>query len=299
MTVTSPTPTKVVEGKNIEQIISILGWSILGLVSLITLGSFVLSYNALRQVVLAYGYSPMLSYIWPLLLDASLVVFSLAAVRANVLKENRWLPSLFVLLYASSTVFFNILHAPLEPTEGLINLALASSVPTNILVYAIPPISLLLSFELLMLSLRSIADRSLFFESLRALQKKSQGVAQDMAQKQDDLEGQTSDAEVRLESLWHKVQEREQHLARTEEKIALQLKSSQKMAHLLREERSAKVAALSPTRREVLKLLSSEEQPSMETMAEMSGLSTTTVGFHIRELMDAGLIQSEEEPHER
>lgn len=292
------TINETMPGTKIDRVINFLGWAILGLVSLITLGSFVLSYNALRQVVLAYGYSPMLSYIWPLLLDASLVVFSLAAVRANVLKENRWLPTLFVLLYAASTVFFNILHAPLEPTAGLINLALASSVPTNILVYAIPPISLLLSFELLMLSFRSIADRTLFVESLQDMKVRGQDIEHGISMKKDDLESRTSDAEAQLETLWHRVQEEKLQLKRAQKKTAHERMIGQEVSLRLQQERLDKIAELSPTRGEIFNLLTEEPFLSIEDVSERSGLATQTVSIHVQSLKDAGLVNNVEETHE-
>ena len=58
------------------------------LVALLALGALVLSYNALRGVAVAYGLAGWQSYIWPLLLDFALVVFSLAVVRNALLRER-------------------------------------------------------------------------------------------------------------------------------------------------------------------------------------------------------------------
>jgi len=58
------------------------------LVASLTLGALALSYNALRGVAVAYGLAGWQSYIWPLLLDFALVVFSLAVVRNALLRER-------------------------------------------------------------------------------------------------------------------------------------------------------------------------------------------------------------------
>ena len=62
------------------------------LVSLLAPGALVLSYNALRGVATAYGLSGWQSYVWPLLLDFALVVFSLAVVRNALLRERTLWP---------------------------------------------------------------------------------------------------------------------------------------------------------------------------------------------------------------
>ncbi len=124
----------------IGTLIKTISWVTAGLVFSITAISFVLSYNALLQVATDYGVDSRLSYIWPLLVDLSLVVFSLATVRAYLQSESSWKQWGLVGIYTLMTIGFNILHA---------NSNLMSQV-----VAAIPPISLFFSFELLMSQLK-------------------------------------------------------------------------------------------------------------------------------------------------
>lgn len=106
------------------------------LVALLTIGSFTLSYNALRQVALGNGISESLSYIWPFLIDGALIVFSLAVVDAYLRSEGTIKQWVLVIVYTILTIAFNIFHAPNNPMAQV--------------VAAIAPLSLFFSFELLM-----------------------------------------------------------------------------------------------------------------------------------------------------
>lgn len=115
------------------------------LVFLLALGSFALSYNALQDMAIRNGITGRLSYIWPLLIDASLIVFSLAVVNAHLQSESTFKQWCLVGVYTIGTVTFNVLHAPAN---------LQSQV-----VAAIAPISLFFSFELLMSQLKNSVQK--------------------------------------------------------------------------------------------------------------------------------------------
>ena len=116
-----------------------------GLVFLVALGAFALSYNALRQMAAANGITGWQSHIWPLLIDFSLVVFSLAVVRASLHGERTIWPWSLVGLYTVATVIFNILHAPNDTIAQIMA--------------AVAPVSLFLSFETLMSHLKIEVSR--------------------------------------------------------------------------------------------------------------------------------------------
>lgn len=122
-----------------------IAWLTSILVFLVALGSFVLSYNALYDVAIQNGIAPKLAFIWPLLVDFSLVVFSLAVVTAHLYSESTRKQWLLVAIYTIATVLFNCLHAP----DNLLARVIAT----------VPPVSLFFSFELLMQQLKNSIDR--------------------------------------------------------------------------------------------------------------------------------------------
>lgn len=106
------------------------------LVLFLALGAFVLSYDALRALALANGVTPRLVWLWPLIVDGAIVVFSLAVLRASLHGERAAYPWLLVAMFAALSVLFNVLHAG--------DTWLARGIA------AVPPVALFLSFELLM-----------------------------------------------------------------------------------------------------------------------------------------------------
>ena len=124
----------------------LIAWLTSILFSLVAIGSFALSYNALRAIAIANGIPDnWLGDIWPLLVDVSLVVFSLAVVTAHLYSESTRKQWMLVTIYTIATVMFNMLHAP----DNLLARVIA----------AIPPVSLFFSFELLMEQLKNSVSR--------------------------------------------------------------------------------------------------------------------------------------------
>jgi uncharacterized protein (DUF486 family) len=111
------------------------------LVLLLAMGAFALSYTALQALAAANGLADWQSYVWPLMLDAALVVCSMAVLRANLQGEKSLYPWFLVILFSVGTLVFNVLHAP-GNTLGQV-------------VAAVAPLALFLSFELFVGMLRS------------------------------------------------------------------------------------------------------------------------------------------------
>lgn len=103
-------------------------------------GSFALSYDALHQLAVANQVPRPLAWIWPLIVDGFIIVASLAILHAVQHGRTARYPWSLLVAFSTLSVAFNVLHAP----------------PTAIarLVAAIPPLTLVLSFELLMRQLR-------------------------------------------------------------------------------------------------------------------------------------------------
>ena len=117
-------------------------WTV-GLFSILVVLSFVLSYDALHQIAQSNGKSDWRSWLWPLLIDGALIIFSLYivySVRRGLRDARRywWLVGVFTVL----TILFNVL-------SGVQHIAL------RVVVAAVPPVVLFCTFETLMSMLRS------------------------------------------------------------------------------------------------------------------------------------------------
>jgi hypothetical protein len=104
--------------------------------------AFLLSYDALHSLALASGVRPGLARIWPGVLDGFIVVATLTVVAAKRASRPTWYPWALVVLFSGASVTFNILHA--------IDQALAPAGWVAALVFAMPPIALVLATHLLL-----------------------------------------------------------------------------------------------------------------------------------------------------
>jgi Protein of unknown function (DUF2637) len=116
-----------------------LGRAIIITVAVLTFGvaavSFATSYGALYAWVRDTGlYSDRLTRLWPLLLDAAFIVAQLAAILASILRGSRGWPILTMLLTGALTVWFNLQHAGSDPGRRL--------------TAALPPVLMMLAFEI-------------------------------------------------------------------------------------------------------------------------------------------------------
>lgn len=134
----------------------LIAWLTSILVLIITLISFALSYNALRDLNQQYGVSGHLlgvdlSYLWPLLLDFSLLVFSLCVVTAHLYGESVWKQWSLTIGYTLATIAMNTVHVWPDALPPLV---------IRIAIACIPPVSLVFSFETLMGQLKSSVHRA-------------------------------------------------------------------------------------------------------------------------------------------
>jgi hypothetical protein len=106
----------------------------------LAVAGFAMSYDALHSLALTQGVPAALAWMWPLVVDGFIVIASLSVVRAVADARHAAYPWLLVLAFSSISVAFNVIHAA----------------PTLVarFVAAIPPATLVLSFELLMRQLR-------------------------------------------------------------------------------------------------------------------------------------------------
>jgi hypothetical protein len=116
-----------------------LGRAIILVVAALTFGvaaiSFATSYGALYAYARDTGlYSDRLTRLWPLLLDGAFIVAQLAAILAGILRGSRGWPILTMLLTGALTVWFNLQHAGADPGRRL--------------AAALPPVLMMLAFEI-------------------------------------------------------------------------------------------------------------------------------------------------------
>jgi peptidoglycan/LPS O-acetylase OafA/YrhL len=122
-----------------------LGRIIIVVVARLTLGvaavAFATSYGALYAFIKNTGlysdtgrYADRLNQAWPLLLDATFIVAQLAAILAGILRGSRGWPILTMLLTGALTVWFNLQHAGSDPGRRL--------------AAALPPVLMMLAFEI-------------------------------------------------------------------------------------------------------------------------------------------------------
>ena len=104
--------------------------------------AFLLSYDALHSLALASGVRPGLARIWPGVLDGFIVIATLTVVAAKRARQPTWYPWALVVLFAAASVAFNILHA--------LDRYLAAAQWVRPLVFAMPPIALVLATHLLL-----------------------------------------------------------------------------------------------------------------------------------------------------
>jgi len=255
MSILSKTPQK----SNLTETFSRLSAA---LVALLAAGAFLLSYNALRAVAARNGLPGWQSFLWPLLIDFALIVFSLAVVRNALLGERTRWPWFLVALYTAATVGFNILHAPSNLTARV--------------VAVVAPVSLFLSFETLMAQLRSEVCRT---ETARTLSELT-AEAERLAERRDELA-------AALDALARK---RDALTAELSELRAAKRRERASGLGNLDAANASRQAKKEQAQRALLSYQKDHPYASLSEIGQAIGRSKTTAGSYINELMDAGRL---------
>lgn len=170
----------------------------LGLVLLLAIGGFALSYFALQDLAKSNGLDGWQSYVWPLLVDAALVVFSLAVVRAYMRQENSAWPWVLVGVFTLATIFFNFIHADDMSVSWSF---LGVPVTLRHIVHIVPPVALVLAFETLMSMLRKEITRAGLVRSEENLHQAIDTTQEEL----DTLQGQVADKQKEIEDRQQKL----------------------------------------------------------------------------------------------
>jgi len=116
------------------------------LVTFLACSAFVLSYDALRSLSADNGFDGWRSYLWPLTLDAVMIVSVLSVIRANVVRDKSWLAWCMVGGFTVASIAYNIIHA----SPNLLARSIAS----------LPPLVVFLSLEMLSGQIRETVKRA-------------------------------------------------------------------------------------------------------------------------------------------
>jgi hypothetical protein len=98
--------------------------------------AFTLSYDALHQLALDSRVRPGLAWMWPVVIDGTIVVALLTVLAAKRANAHTGYPWALAGLFSAASVAFNIAHAPDRPVARL--------------VFAMAPVALVLTTHLLM-----------------------------------------------------------------------------------------------------------------------------------------------------
>lgn len=130
------------------------------LVLLLAAGAFALSYAGLKDLAAKNGVEPGLVWVWPLVLDGAIIVFSVCAFRAGICGESIAYPMFLVVISTLASIAFNILHAPIP--EDATFWSRAAMIPR--VMASIPPLALFLSFEVMIRQLKSQVEKKRIME---------------------------------------------------------------------------------------------------------------------------------------
>ncbi len=78
----------------------------------IATGSFIISYNNLHESALLMGIPPIMAVIFPLTIDAFLIICTLYVLYAGRMCKPTWEGWLFLILYTIASIAFNVHMAP-------------------------------------------------------------------------------------------------------------------------------------------------------------------------------------------
>ena len=142
---------------NIQQVETHIPNVTAGLVLIITACAFCLSFYNLQRQAMEAGINVWLSWMWPVCLDCLLIAGSLMVLRSSLRKESAIVGWSVLLVFTGISTGFNVIHSPADIISRL--------------AHAVPPVSLCVSVELLMMCIRS--DMSISPDQSREKSKRS------------------------------------------------------------------------------------------------------------------------------
>lgn len=198
-----------------------ISWLSAVAVGLIALFSFAISYVAQRELAVAAGIHPWLTYIFPLVIDGFIVVASLSVLRNSLVGESSVYQWSMVALFTLLSVGFNAAHA----YDVLLDLTLFG-LPVTLIPHVAMPVALFFGFEMLMRQIHNAIERAGSIKRLADLNA-------EMVQKRSELEALLNESRAQLEHLNTEVSTLEQERNRLRSEIAeLQREQQTILLHL-------------------------------------------------------------------
>ncbi|MBE7474892.1 MAG: DUF2637 domain-containing protein [Anaerolineales bacterium] len=220
-----------------NRIVNRIFWAVVAAVALIALGSFALSFMALHELGTTNGTPQALGWIWPLIVDVSMVIYTAAILVAQLQRRAARLPIGLTIFYAVVTVTGNILHAP--PT------------PLGWFVAALPPLSLILGTECLRTMAAHMLEQQAVLVTLAALTARYHQTAADL----DTMTGQVDTRRAELDRLTRQLEQARIDLDTTQ---AGQIEDKARLVKL----NEARAAKVTDRRAAVLSLLAEGLSPA-------------------------------------
>lgn len=230
------------------RIVNSLTGTVALLVLLIGTGAFTLSYDALYATGAAHGVPASKAWIWPLLIDGPLVVFTVALLVSQIMRHSAKLWAGLVILYTLATVGFNLSHA--QPS------------PLGWTVAIVAPVGLLLTTEALRHLAKTIIERQAAVSTIVELKAQAATTTADL----DRLNRQKERTQAELDAL----------------QSELKAGKVQQKAASVQEMNAARAAKIEVRRGQVLDLLG--QRLSQEEISTRLGVSVRTVRNDIRQL---------------
>lgn len=238
----------IIPHNQIDRLINILTWAVAALVALIGAIALYISYEALYQTALVNGYSGLRAYVWPALIDAPLVVFTLAVLVAQLMRQRVVFWAFLVVVYTVATIAFNLAHAP----QTLLGWGVAVAAP----------VGLLLTTEALRHLAKVHIERLVTLSSLSELRHKLDG----LTAQRDSLAATIEQQEAKLSHILAQQTDAKQVTNRAN----------------VEEMNAAKDAKMQQRREQVLTLLNL--QMSQKDIAERLEVSSATIRRDIKAL---------------
>lgn len=227
-------------------------------------GALVLSYDALYTTGVTYGIPSGKAWIWPLLIDLPLIVFTLALLVAQITLQSVKLWAGLVILYTIATVAFNLSHA--QPS------------PLGWLVAVVAPVGLLLTTEALRHLAKMMIERQAIVETLAELDAKVDTRRQEL----NALLNQVVAKQQELDALsvkWDNLH-RQIEALKVDDKVLNNIPSKTKSDLLLDTRRAARQTRLDTLRGYLL----DNPQVTLTEAAKYLDVSRQTVGEYIKKL---------------
>lgn len=275
----------------------IVSWLTAASVLVIAVISFILSYTALYEVGYSNGVSEDLSYLWPLLIDVPLIVYSLSVVNAYLHSESNWKQWTLVSVYTGLTIFFNILHTGIEFPY--------SEIVTPVIVAIIAPVSLFFSFEMLMGQLRNGVKRSELYKSIKDLSNRltvdTNSYNQAISNKEIELQDVIDGYNQTITQLQSEIENYNSIISNKKEELDLIIDGynqsitdkEDELTRLQQAINSIDMTEVDRRRSEILDHLKSNPDTTANQLAETYNVSVATIYSDFRDLKEkAGLYRN-------